>query len=81
MLSKEQIIERMATPIHEGNSCTSWNQAKKSAEAALNALLDSLPKPWELLTDHEMYKMTPEEVMAHKKASHLYMQLVTMKGK
>ncbi len=43
MQTKDELIEVMAIPIHEGNSCTSWEQALKSAEAALNALLAELP--------------------------------------
>lgn len=41
--TREQLIEAMALPIHEGNCCTSWEQALKSAEAALNALIAELP--------------------------------------
>ncbi len=43
MKTRDDIITDMAIPIHEGNCCTSWEQALKSAEAALDALLDSLP--------------------------------------
>ena len=44
MKSKEELIEIIAAPIHEGNSCTSWQQALKSAEEALEALCRALPE-------------------------------------
>ena len=44
MINKDKLIEAIATPIHEGNSCTDWESAKKMAEAALIALCRELPE-------------------------------------
>ena len=76
MLSKEQIIERMARAIYDRQEGLKGVWAPKVpglcdkyfdfAEAALNALLDSLP-----CSDKELYDQT--DILYHK--------LLAMKGK
>ncbi len=79
MKTRAELIEVMAIPIHEGNCCTSWEQALKSAEAALNALLRELPKTHGDLTAKEIYEMTIEEVMSRKTGDVYYKQLLSMR--
>lgn len=79
MLSKEQILENMAKPIHEGNCCTSWEQALKSAQAALNALIDSLPSDKIDINDSRP-NLIYKPAWTARDYYRYYRQLLNMKG-